>query len=482
MPKAKLIFLLLIFLVSQFVIYCNKPNVIVFFSDDAGYNDFGFQENSDPEFRKVTPNLNQFVHEGVLCTHGYVTAPVCSPSRAGMLTGRYQEKFGHEMNLTNEHQSQGLGMPVEEKTIADHLKRYGYKTACFGKWHLGRQEQYHPNSRGFDYFYGCIAGSRSYFPYTSKKLKEKDYFLQENGTYLDESKMNYFTDSLGDATVEFIEQNKKNPFFIYLSFTAPHGPLEAKLNDYKSLSNISSEVIRGDNRRVYASLLKSMDENIGKVMAKIKTLGLDDNTLMVFANDNGGPYDMGTSNGMLRGYKSTLYEGGIRVPMAFRWSGHLDAGRVFEDPVITLDFLPTFLKLAGCSKLPSNLDGVDLMPYLLSKSPMPERSLFWRRYGPGKPIAMRKGPWKLVIPREVHSGKYAPYGAEGPELYYLPEDKRENTNLYGFFPEVTQLMEKELSEWEATTMAPLWETDESNGTKKVAKKGGSFSNKPKRIE
>ena len=218
----------------------SKPNIVLLFADDGGYADFGFQDQSDPKFYSVTPNLNRLASEGVRFTNAYVSGAVCSPSRAGMLTGRYQQRFGHEMNLSSDAQNRGLGLPISEKTFANHLGAGGYETACIGKWHLGRQDQYHPNSRGFDYFYGCISGSRSYFPMNPpvEGKKISDSHLQENGEIVDESEQEYFTDTLGDAAIRFIEKNREKPFFLYLSFTAPHGPLDAEKR--RSMTNMAN--------------------------------------------------------------------------------------------------------------------------------------------------------------------------------------------------------------------------------------------------
>lgn len=333
------------------------PNIVLLYADDAGYADFGFQKDCAEDMRTLTPHIDSIAAAGVTLTNGYMSGAVCSPSRAGMMAGRYQTRFGHEYNIPPGYMDGGL--PLSETLMSKRLQSQGYKTGIVGKWHLGYPAAYHPNKRGFDWFYGCLQGSRAYFPY---RKATPHRVIQENGEPTPEG--GYTTDRLGDAGVRFIEQNKGGSFFLFLSFTAPHGPLQAKAEDLEKLAHITPM-----KRRKYAGLVKALDDNVGKVLAALDAAGIADNTLVVFTNDNGGQTMTGANNGKLRGRKGMLTEGGIRVPMCMRWPGRIAAGTKVDDPVISLDFLPTFLAVSGADVDPEwQLDGVDLVPRLDRKS------------------------------------------------------------------------------------------------------------------
>ena len=238
-----------------------KPNIVVLFADDAGYADFGFQPAVRKEMKQLTPHIDSIAAAGVRCSNAYMSGSVCSPSRAGLMTGRYQQRFGHDNNLPPGFQS---GLPLSETFGAKRLQRLGYKTGLIGKWHLGYPANFHPNRRGFDWFYGCLQGSRSYFPY---KKPHPYRVLQENGKPTPES--GYVTDRLGDAACRFIAKNKKDTFYLFVSFTAPHGPLQAKKDDLDTLGHI-----RQVRRRKYAGLIKSLDDNVGKIPEMLGNLWL----------------------------------------------------------------------------------------------------------------------------------------------------------------------------------------------------------------
>ena len=383
------------------------PNIVLLYADDAGYADFGFQKDAAADMKDMTPHIDSIAKAGVTLTNAYMSGCVCSPSRAGMLTGRYQTRFGHEFNIPPGYMKQGL--PLSETFVTKRLKPLGYKTALVGKWHLGYPEDYHPNKRGFDWFYGCLQGSRPYFP---MKKPTKHRVLQENGKPTEEG--GYTTDRLGDAAVRFIEENKAKPFFLFVSFTAPHGPLQAKQSDLEKLEHISKL-----RRRKYAGLVKALDDNVGKVLGAIREHGLGENTLVVFTNDNGGATHTGANNGKLRGKKGTLFEGGIRVPMCMRWPGKFEAGSTIDDPVISLDFVPTFVAAAG-GEVESEwkLDGVNLLPLLKGQvTEHIERPLYWRK---GTQAALRLGRYKLHIPD---------VGKEGANVFDLVKDIGESQPL-----------------------------------------------------
>ncbi len=423
------------------------PNIVLLLADDAGYADFGFQQDDSP-IAEWTPHLDRLAQEGARLTNFYMAAAICSPSRAGLLTGRYPQRFGHERNIlpgTNN------GLPLDQVTMADRLQERGYRTACVGKWHLGYAKEYHPNRRGFDWFYGCLAGSRSYFPLEESAPVKR---IQENGAPTAEK--GYLTDRLASAAVRFIGETKDQPFFLYLSFTAPHSPPQAKPED---LARIQGAEL-SERRRVYAAMVKSMDDAVGQVLAALDEQGIADNTLVVFTNDNGGQTRMEADNTPLRGKKGDLQEGGIRVPCVVRWPGHVEPGAVIEQPAISLDLLPTFLEVAGTDgSQEGELDGVTLASLWSDegmKATPPERALYWRSFGPSGPIALRSGRWKLSIPGPPKDEGFERRGA--PRLYDLDQDPGEANDLAGSQPDLVHRLRRLLEEWEGLLESPRWES------------------------
>ncbi|MGI9455239.1 MAG: sulfatase-like hydrolase/transferase [Aeoliella sp.] len=425
----------------------SQPNIVLFFADDAGYADFGFQDVTEPDMQSLTPHIDSIASEGVRFTSGYVSGCVCSPSRAGLLTGRYQQRFGHELNIPPGY-IQG-GMPLAESTLADRMGAAGYKTGIIGKWHLGYPGPYQPNKRGFDHFYGLLQGSRGYF---ATKNISPHRVIQLNGKPTPET--GYVTDRFGQGAVDFIELNKDEPFFLFVSFTAPHGPLHAKKEDLAALTHIENR-----RRRTYAAMVKSMDDNIGLVLDALRDQGLEENTLIVFTNDNGGQTGTGAVNRPLRGKKGTLWEGGVRVPMAMKWRGKIKPQMVVDDPVIALDFTPTFLA-AGGNETGSDwkLDGIDLLPRLTGQvDALPERHLYWRGHGPDGDSAIRQGDWKLILP------DHAPGTA--PELYNLATDIGETDDVADKHPARVKSLGARLAAWESQLIDPLWGNPRPRGRK-----------------
>ncbi|MCB9882752.1 MAG: sulfatase-like hydrolase/transferase [Planctomycetes bacterium] len=414
------------------------PNIVVLYADDAGYADFGFQRQPAPELARRTPHIDSIAKDGVTCTQAYMSGCVCSPSRAGILTGRYQQRFGHESNLPP---GSKLGLPLSEKTVADRMHALGYRTGLVGKWHLGYEPAYHPNRRGFDWFYGLLQGSRPYVP-MPKPTPHR--VLQENGEATDEG--GYVTDRLGDAAVRFIEAEAKRegePFFLFVSFTSPHGPLQPKDEDYESLGDIENE-----RRRKYAGLVRSLDDNVGKILAALRENDLDGKTLVVFTNDNGGQTQTGAINTPLRGRKGMLLEGGIRVPLAMRYPGRIEKGSELSMPVISLDLLPTFVKLGGGEIDPEwKLDGADVSPWLLGTRAEPvARDLLWRAGGSSGEGALRHGRYKLH--REQRDAAFA--------LYDLETDIGEARDIAGDNAELVKEMAERFQAWDAQLIEPLW--------------------------
>lgn len=446
----RLIFLLIGFLVVTSTAVA-KTNIVVLFADDAGYADFGFQPNVRNDMKNLTPHIDSIAKQGARFSNAYMSGCVCSPSRAGLMTGRYQERFGHDNNLPPGFRS---GLPLNEMFGAKRLRNLGYKTGLIGKWHLGYPLAYHPNRRGFDWFYGCLQGSRSYFPY---QKPHRYRVIQENGKPTPE--VGYVTDRLGDAACRFIDEHKNDSFFLFVSFTSPHGPLQAKPEDLAKLQHIKKT-----KRRKYAGLVKSLDDNVGKILNALRENGLNENTLVVFTNDNGGQTLTGANNFPLRGRKGSLWEGGIRVPWAMRWTGKIEPGTVIENPVISLDFLPTFVAVAGGTVKPEwKLDGTNLLPLMTGKTKdLPTRTLFWRKHGQGSMIALREGQWKLIHSREQSNAQ--------PELYRISEDIAEKNNLAAMYPKKVKEYMRKLQSWESELTTPLWGPGSKNYRKKNRKK------------
>lgn len=419
-----------------------KPNIVVLFSDDAGYADFGFQGSKT----FPTPNLDKLASEGVVFKQAYVTAAVCGPSRAGLLTGMYPQRYGYEENNVPGYMSPSglespyMGLPLNIKTIADYLKPLGYKSAIMGKWHMGELESYHPLNRGFDEFYGFRGGGRSYFAMNQKELFQKKDNKLEHGYDDFEEPVIYLTDELAVEACSFIERNQENPFFLFLSFNAVHTPMEATQADLEKIKGLTGQ------RKTLAAMTLALDRACGNVLDKLKELGLDENTLVVFANDNGGPTDASSAcNYPLSGCKANFLEGGIRVPCIMKMPGKLKANSVYQPVISTLDFLPTFVELAGgeANKI-EVLDGVDLFPYLTGKNNnTPNEKLFWKNEMEG---AVRDGDWKLLR-----------FPDRPAELYNLAEDISENHDLASQYPEKVLEMYKLLFQWEGGLERPLWQ-------------------------
>ena len=320
-----------------------KPNVIVIVADDLGYGDIGVHGCKDIP----TPHIDSIAKNGIRATNGYVSGPVCSVSRAGLLTGRYQNRFGHEYN-PGAPVPENFGLPVGEATLADHFLRAGYATALIGKWHLGWKPEFHPLERGFQEFFGFLGGARTYLP---GKLAVP--FSRGRQRIVEKE---YLTDAFRREALDFVSRHKEHPFFLYLSFNAVHTPILATEEYEMRFPDIAHK-----KRRTYAAMTSALDDAVGAVLAKVRAEGLEENTLIFFISDNGGPTDNGSTNDLLRGTKTTTWEGGIRVPWLVQWKGQLPAGKTFDHPVIQLDIVPTALAAAGIP-LPKDarLDGEGL--------------------------------------------------------------------------------------------------------------------------
>jgi len=424
-----------------------QPNIVLFFADDAGYNDFGY--TGSKEFK--SPNIDKLADEGVVFTNAYVSAAVCGPSRAGLLTGMYQQRFGFIYNNVPSAidtlaglYGEEMGLPKDQLTIANYLNKYGYKSSIIGKWHQGHGEGFHPLDRGFDHFYGFLGGARSFFEMTPdpdqpawKRLNEESR-LWHNRKQIEEPG-GYLTDVFGDEACRFIEDNQDSPFFLYLSFNAVHTPLEAKDVDLERFPQLEG------NRQKLAAMTWSMDEAIGQVCDKLKDLGLEDNTIIIFTNDNGGTSYHSSDNSPFSGCKGNYLEGGIRVPYVMKWKGQLEAGSVYEYPITTRDIVPTSIALAGGEPSEyATLDGVNILPYVQGESAeRPHQTLYWN--GDGRFFAIRDKDWKLIsLPDRL------------PELYDLSNDISEQNNVAQEFPEITRGLLKKLFEWSNNNDNARW--------------------------
>ncbi|MEP2239178.1 MAG: sulfatase-like hydrolase/transferase [Maribacter sp.] len=440
--KQTKVIVLCLFVFGQWSFAQKRPNIVFILADDAGYADFGFQGSK--EFK--TPRLDVFAKESIRCTQAYVSAAVCGPSRAGFLTGIYQQRFGFEENNVPGYMSASgsmgddMGLPLNQRTIADELRKQGYKTAIFGKWHMGNAERFHPTKRGFDEFFGFRGGARSFMPYDENNAVEKDENRLEQGfgNFLEHD--GYLTDVLADEANKFIVKHKNESFFIYLSFNAVHTPMQATKEDLKQFPKLTGK------RKTLAAMTLAMDRACGKVFDQLRNLNLLENTIIVFTNDNGGPSDSNTSlNKPLSGTKANHLEGGIRVPFLVSWKGNLQSNTTYDHPISLLDMYPTFSRIAGVDKDKlSHLDGVDLMPFFKNyENGRPHEILYWKKENRG---AIRELDWKLIR-----------YPDRPAELYDLSKDIAEEQDLAMQYPDKVRALYKKLFQWELGLERPKWQ-------------------------
>jgi len=415
------------------------PNIIIFYADDLGWGELGCQGHTTDI---PTPHIDSLAKNGLRFTQGYVAATYCSPSRAGLLTGRYPTRFGHEFNST----ANVTGLRLDQTTLATRLKSLGYATAAVGKWHLGSGPDYRPTKRGFDEFYGTLNNTPFFHPtnFVDSRLSE-DIRKITDPTF-------YTTDAYAERAVDWLEKNKTKPCFLYLPFNAVHAPLEASP---KYLDRFAA--ITDPKRKAFAGMLSAMDDAVGRVLAKIRALGQEENTLIFFISDNGGPTQSTTSkNGGLRGFKMTTFEGGPRVPFLAQWKGKIPAGKTYDLPVLNLDVLPTAVIAAGGKTEPSwQLDGVNLLPYLTgTQTARPHPTLYWR-YGPQ--WAVRHGDLKLVVSKG---------GSGSPELYDLATDRGETQDLAAAQPAKVKELQALWDKWSAEQAIPSAPDAPANAKKK----------------
>jgi arylsulfatase A-like enzyme len=437
-----------------------KPNIVILLADDLGYGDIGVHGAKDV----TTPHIDSVARNGVRFTSGYVSAPYCSPTRAGLLTGRYQQRFGHEFNpALVRHGGVGQGLPVGERTIADWLRAAGYVTALIGKWHLGEDDALQPQRRGFDEFFGFLAGAHSYFEAEDKNYGPLVRWSKDAKALVPaalspdpalgagKKAEGYLTRALAAEACGFMERNRERPFFLCLTFNAVHTPMHAPEKTEQALAGESDPT-----RRTYLAMVKELDDAVGQVLAKLRELNLEDDTLLFFLSDNGGPTTKfapnGSRNGLLRGSKGDTWEGGIRVPFLVQWKGKLPAGKTFDTPVIALDILPTALAVARhAPKTDTRFDGISLLPMLNGAAAAPDRALYWRF---GTQMAIRKGDWVLVRP-SMGTKEYQEIAAK-PMLFDLAKDVGQKHDLSSERPELVRDLQADWDRWNAELAKPRW--------------------------
>lgn len=422
------------------------PNVIIILTDDQGYGDVGFNGCKDIP----TPNIDRIAKGGVVFTRGYVSYSVCAPSRAGLLTGRYQDRFGYSRNPLYKPFDETIGLPLSEQTMADYLQQTGYNTMAIGKWHLGAHAKYRPWKRGFNEFFGFLGGGHRYFP-GEYNIQNQDSANNEGQSYRTKLIRNnsvaeekeYLTEVLTREAVSFIERNKEQPFFLYMAYNAPHTPLQAS---EKYLSRF--ENIKDVKRKTYAAMVSAVDDGVGSILDKLNQLHLTDNTIVIFLSDNGGPEnDNASDNGPLKGGKGSIWEGGIRVPFAIQWPGQIKAGTLYDKPVISLDIFATIAaNIKGVSQPKNNLDGTNILPYIKGiKQGAPHDFLFWRHYDKKDYAVIGESGFKEVILKD-----------SAVNVYNLLNDIGEQNNIVNDHKEIPQRFEERLNKWKAQLVLPLF--------------------------
>lgn len=430
MNKRGLLLILVLLVLNVLVTSAQKPNFVIILADDLGYGDVGFTGSTQIK----TPNIDALAQSGITFSQGYVSAPVCGPSRAGLLTGRNQVRFGFDNNpIVNlpQFNEDYIGLPVSEKTLADRLADLGYVNGIIGKWHLGEAEHFHPTKRGFHEFWGYLGGGHHYFATNPKGAPFPNKIICN---YKEPQAITYITDDKGDECVDFIRRHKDEPFFLYAAFNAPHAPMEATEDDLKLYEHVKDE-----KRRTYCAMVHRLDVNVGRIIEELKEQNVYENTVVVFLSDNGGPCNHNASiNAPFNGQKGILLEGGIHVPFLISYPGILEADANYKYPVSSLDLVPTFVSMAG-GEISSDdqFDGVNLFPFLIDENTdRPHEDMMWRFT---ISASIRKGNWKLIrLPDRL------------PLLYDLSTDISEQKNVADVHRPLVESMLKELGDWDVS--------------------------------
>lgn len=415
-----------------------RPNIIIFMADDMGYQDVGF---TGSEYIN-TPNLDALAADGAVYTNGHVTHPFSGPSRAGLLSGRYQHRFGFEENPAYDPANESLGICVDEVLFPARIQEAGYVTGAVGKWHLGAAAPFHPNRRGFDYFYGFLGGGHDYFTIDMLAPINEAYkqpLVRNNQAASFEG---YLTDALSADAAQFVRDHKDDPFMLYVAYNAPHGPQQAPKEDIARYSHIEDK-----KRRVYAAMVDVMDRGIGEVVEALKENDLYENTIIFFLSDNGGPQGQGYSayngsnNGVFRGGKGQYYEGGVHVPFMVCWPAQIKAGTRVDYPVNSLDISRTAVELAGGDPVVGNeMDGTNLIPYLTGeKSGVPHEAIYWRGANGHK--------WAILSSDNVKSRV-----EDTPQLYLLDSDPSESEDKINSNKKLAQKLQTYWDAWNASNI------------------------------
>jgi arylsulfatase B len=453
-----------------------RPNILFLIADDLGCGELPAAVSSSgaSAARDIpTPHLDALAASGVRFTNGYVTAPFCAASRAALMTGRWQTRFGFEFNpIGARNAAPGIGLPVGEKTIADRLRDAGYATSLVGKWHLGGTAEFHPMRRGFDEFFGFLHEGHTYVPspWTGVTTWLRRRALPDGGkgrwtspdgrlvwsTHLNNHEPDYdadnpilrssqpvderanLTDAFTREACDFIARHRAQPFFLTVAYSAVHSPMQGADAYMAKFAHIPDV-----HRRIFAALLAHLDDSVGRILAQLRTHGLVEKTLVVFLSDNGGPTrELTSSNAPLRGEKGSLYEGGVRVPFLVSWPGVLPAGRIVAAPIVSIDWTVTAQHAARTAPQ-ANADGVNLLPFLRGETTTaPRENVYWRV---GKRNALRSGDWKLIRDHD------APW-----QLYDLAADLGEKSDLAAREPDRVAALAAIWEKWNAANVAPKW--------------------------
>ncbi len=413
----------------------SRPNVVLIITDDLGWADIGAYGATDIH----TPNLDVLASEGIRLTDFYANGVTCSPTRAALISGRYQQRYGIENPLPNPSRGADRGLPATGRSLPQLLKNHGYATALVGKWHLGYEPEVSPNAHGFDYFFGLKAGYHDYYTHHNG---DGELDLWENDRPIDQQ--GYTTDLIAEHAARFIEEHKSGPFFVDVAFTAPHWPYQSPDKPSVAPNNarhVFPQDLETSRREDYIAMVEHLDQAIGRLLSSIDQAGVANDTIVIFTNDNGGEWL--SSSAPFFGRKWTVFEGGIRVPAIVRWPGRIPAGKVSDQVGITMDLTASILAITGAPvPAETGLEGTNLFPVWEGKQPEFERTLFWRTgEGSNRQAAVRRGDWKILID-DHHT-----------YVFNVRTDLSERNDLAKFRQDIAQQLRPLLATWEESVDA-----------------------------